>query len=137
MASVEIKYDNLPKGAKVEVPYLGVFENGSTTEVDDSKWNRYLNNFPGAEQYRETGKLVLGTAEARKLSEARSAAQDAAQEAQTSPGGGEASPTDSGSQTPLEDRSKSELQEMARALQVEDADNKKKSDLVESIKAQS
>lgn len=140
MATVEVKYDNLPQGAKVEIPYLGVFENGSTAEVDENKWNRYLNNFPGAEQHRESGKLTLTTSEARKLSEARAAVQDAARASATEGGGGSAGSDDSGAQNgseaPLEDRSKSELQDMASTLGIE-TEGKKKTELVEAIKAQS
>jgi len=140
MATVEVKYDNLPQDAKVEVPYLGVFKNGSTTEVDERKWNRYLNNFPGAEQHRESGKLTLTTAEASRLSKARASAQDAARASAGEQVGGTVGSSGSGAQdgseTPLEDRKKDELEDMAKALGIE-TEGKKKSELAEAIKAQS
>jgi len=140
MATVEVKYDNLPQDAKVEVPYLGVFKNGSITEVDERKWNRYLTNFPGAEQYRESGKLTLTTADAAQQTKARSEAQDAARQAARAEAGGPVGSGDSGAQggseTPLEDKPKGELQKMASDLGI-DTEGKKKSELAEAIKAQS
>lgn len=51
MAQVKLSYDNLPKDAEVEVPYLGVFKNGSTTTLEQFQVDAWEANtgdkFPG------------------------------------------------------------------------------------------
>lgn len=59
MPSVEVNLPNVPQDADVSVPYLGKFKNGTTTEVDEAQWNRYLKHQPGA-QDPEGGVLRLG-----------------------------------------------------------------------------
>jgi hypothetical protein len=39
--TITIQYDNLSQGAKVEVPGLGVFPNGETSQVDDERLSQY------------------------------------------------------------------------------------------------
>lgn len=41
MAKVKVSKENVPKGTTVEVPDLGYFPNGETTELDDTVWKRY------------------------------------------------------------------------------------------------
>lgn len=141
MATVEINYDNVAKGTKLEVPYLGVFENGSTSEVDDVKWERFLRNHPNAEALREAGGLTLTTKAQKAASAARREAREAAAASEGS-GTGDASPGaqgGSGGDTdakPLEDHNKSDLEEMASGMGI-DTEGKKKSELVEAIKAKS
>jgi len=43
MPSVEVDLDNFGKGATVTIPDLGGFENGSTTEVTQARFNRFAN----------------------------------------------------------------------------------------------
>lgn len=141
MATVEIDYDNMPKDADLEVPYLGVFKNGSTSEVEDAKWERFLRNHPNPEPLREAGKLVLTTKAQRAESAARREAQQAAAASEgvstgRAPSGAQAGSEGSGEPTPLEDYNKSELEKMASNMDI-DIEGKKKSELVEAIKAKS
>jgi hypothetical protein len=76
MPTVRVNYDNLKEGAKVEIPYLGVFENGSTTEVDQRKWDRFVANWPSAGSL-EGDTLELGTESANKASESHADAVEA------------------------------------------------------------
>jgi hypothetical protein len=48
MPTVKVDLNNFPKGAKVGIPYLGEFENGTTTEVSQKVWDRYKRLQPGA-----------------------------------------------------------------------------------------
>lgn len=65
MPSVKVALDNLPKDAEVEVPYLGLFKNNTTTDVDQDAWDRYQANWPGA---TEGDSLEVSTAAAEKAS---------------------------------------------------------------------
>jgi hypothetical protein len=76
MPTVKVNYDNLAEGAEVEVPYLGLFKNGSSTEVDQRKWDRFVNNWPGARDL-EGDTLEVGTESAKKASESHAEAVEA------------------------------------------------------------
>lgn len=45
---VKVDYPNKPKGATIDIPGLGSFKNGSTSEVEDSAWERFLNRHESA-----------------------------------------------------------------------------------------
>jgi hypothetical protein len=68
MGTVTVKLSNRPEGAKVEIPYLGLFDNGSTTEVDDKKLARYHKAYGGE------GDVVVDSEQNKKDAEARSEA---------------------------------------------------------------
>jgi hypothetical protein len=59
MPSVTVNLPNRPVGSKVEIPYLGEFENSSTTEVNQEKWERFCKYQPGASEYLESGHLTV------------------------------------------------------------------------------
>lgn len=47
---VKVDYPNKPKGVIVDIPALGSFKNGSTNEVTDAQWERFLNRHPTARE---------------------------------------------------------------------------------------
>lgn len=101
--SVKVDYDNLPEGAEVEIPYLGLFENGSSREVEDERWERFLDLQPGArEQYEGETSVEFSTAAAQRLSEAHADLAEAA----------------TSEEKPLSEYKKSQLKDMADAAGV-------------------
>lgn len=70
MPSVKVALDNLPDGATVEVPYLGYFKNGTTTEVDQNKWDRFVNHSPVGANFAEEDTLELTTEKQKEDAEA-------------------------------------------------------------------
>lgn len=64
MPTVIVNLKNRPDGSVVEVPYLGAFKNGETTEVTQERWDRFVKYQPGAAHYAESGELKLVTEKA-------------------------------------------------------------------------
>jgi hypothetical protein len=62
MPTVKVNLPNRPKGDKVEVPLLGVFENGTTTEVTQERWD-YFTKHEAGKQYEGRSVITIGTAE--------------------------------------------------------------------------
>lgn len=113
MATVKVSYDNLAEDAKVEVPYLGVFDNNSTTEVDSARWERFKRRNPQVE-----GDSIEFSTEQQKRD------ADAARKV---------SSLDASSAAELEDEhKKDELVEVAKALGIETS-GKNKDQLSEEI----
>lgn len=122
MASVKIALDNLPEDARIEVPYLGEFTNNTTTTVDDDRWDVFLYHQQSeqeAERLREADELVISTAVAEQVSESLNEIRAAADE------------------RTLDEYKKDELIEMAHTLNIPDADNLLKAQLVKAIEAAS
>lgn len=71
MATVTINQDNYPEGHELEVPYLGLFPNGQTSEVDDDAWDRFV-----AHTGFEGDELVIDNSVVREEAEARAEAQE-------------------------------------------------------------
>lgn len=67
---VKVDLDNLPKGALVEVPNLGAFENGSTTEVSDARWERFVTHDPVGQHYADEDMYEVSTAKQKADTEA-------------------------------------------------------------------
>lgn len=64
MPKVNVKYDNLPDGKEVEIPYLGVFKNNSTTEVSELSVKRFVRLTAGSEKYEGAETLLFPYPEA-------------------------------------------------------------------------
>lgn len=113
--NVKVDYDNLPNGAEVEIPYLGLFENGSSREVDEGDWQRFLDLQPGArERYEDESSVEFSTAQAESRTEAYSELNEA---------------VDSGS---LSDKNKDELVKLASEAGLE-TEGLKKAELVAAL----
>lgn len=108
--TVKVQYDNLPADAEVEVPYLGIFKNGESREVDDAEWDRFVTAYP---QNEGVNTLELTTASAQEASEAYAQAAEAES---------------------LDELKKDQLAEIANASGIDDVKGKKKSELVEKLK---
>lgn len=79
MPSVKVDLDNLPKGTLVEVPYLGGFENGTTTEVDEDRWNTFRTLSPNGQALPEgTDTYEVSTAAQKEATEAHKDRTEAA-----------------------------------------------------------
>lgn len=161
MAKVKVDLESVPQGQKLEVPYLGVVENGSTKEVTDAQWERYKRYWPGAEGV-EGDTLEITTksaADATKAAAELRASVRAEQgragspptpvaqvEGRESRGQGFIAPqaltedaaaegvrTQEEKATPLSDKKKSELVELATARGDSEANSKTKDELVEQL----
>lgn len=131
MPQVKVAFDNIPEGQEVEVPYLGLFENGSTTEVDQDQWDRFVANAPGGERYEDQDTLEVGTEAAQRATEEHRTLREAALAETT----GQPADQESESETeakPLSDYKKDELVEMAKG-RIEGASDMKKDELVEAL----
>lgn len=120
MPTVTINLENIPQGEMVEIPYLGYFENGVTTEVEQARWDRYVEYSGAAARFSEdSDSLEISTEQQRE--EAESARRLA----------------ELGGDTPeeLEDEyKKSELVNMAESMGIETS-SKNKDELAEEIAA--
>lgn len=119
MPSVKIALDNLPDDAEVEVPFLGLFKNNTTTQIEDDRWQFFLQNAQGSERYENTDTVEISSSNAEQVSEVTNARLDAVQN------------------EALADYKKSELLEMARPLGIEGIEDMKKDELVEAIRSRS
>ena len=70
MPDVTVNLTNLKKGTSVTVPGLGVFENGSTTEVSKAVVDRFVASKPSAKDV-VSGNKVLITNERKKPAESK------------------------------------------------------------------
>lgn len=68
MPSVRVNLGSRPKDTVVEIPILGAFKNGTTTEVDASRWRRFQ-EARGEGNYPEDGNLVIDTVKQREEAE--------------------------------------------------------------------
>lgn len=119
MPSVKIALDNLPDDAEVEVPFLGLFKNNTTTQIEDDRWQFFLQNAQGSERYENTDTVEISSSNAEQVSEVTNARLDAVQN------------------EALADYKKSQLLEMARPLGIEGIEDMKKDELVEAIRSRS
>lgn len=70
MPTVKIGLENLAEDAVVEVPYLGYFKNNTTSEVDQDKWDRFVNYNPVGATFAEgEDTFELTTQKQNELSE--------------------------------------------------------------------
>lgn len=110
MAKVKVYLDNRPDGTDVRVPGLGVFENGTTTTVDEDVWRRFKAANPDSE-YDDDHTFEFTTEAYEKRAEAYNRAQE----------------------EDLEELKKDELVEVATAAGVPSASDMTKDELVEEI----
>lgn len=110
MATVEVYLDNRPDGSDVRIPGLGVFENGTTTTVDEDVWERFKATHPDID-YDDDHTFEFTTEAYEKRAEAYNRAQE----------------------EDLEDLKKDELVEVATATGVPGASDMTKNELVEEI----
>lgn len=83
MPEVYIDLSNLPDGEEVEVPNLGVFENGVKSEVDEGRWERFLALQPGAEESITEGSLTVTDETQLQATKDHHAQKEAEAEAET------------------------------------------------------
>lgn len=76
MAEVTVNLNNRPADSEIEVPILGLFKNGTTTQIDEGRWERYK-NYRGEGNYPEDGKIVFSTEQVREEAEVRAEAEEA------------------------------------------------------------
>lgn len=110
MGTVTVRLDGRPNGALVEVPDLGLFPNGETTDVEEGRWQRYQLLHPEF----DGDEIVISTKQNREEAEEREEAMRALR----------------GSDD-LSDLNKDQLQGIARTVGVDP--NQKKDDLVEDL----
>lgn len=77
MPSVKVALENLPDGAEVEIPYLGSFENNTQTEVEQWKWDRFIEFSPTGQALPEgTDFYEVSTAKQREVTQAHQQEQE-------------------------------------------------------------
>lgn len=111
MATVEVYLDNRPDGSEVRIPGLGIFENGTTTELDEDVWERYKAANPD-EDYDDDHTFEFSTQAYEERAEAIRRLEE---------------------EEDLTDLKKDELVDVADTVGIPNADDMTKDELVEEL----